>query len=149
MYGNEDLEQCLELVRTIGWDWFVDLKYPRQRNPRYAEGCLPDPGDCFTQWVDEIECEHGHGQCITSARAIERRENDDLLFHTLLVGVPEDLKRHWRIRWNEISGGTAWDRPLDSGIERLFAYFVRKVGCDIEVNLNGGGFRYEHGKDVQ
>jgi hypothetical protein len=132
VFEDEDRETCFKTIRDGWWDWFLTLKFPPTPSPKYHAVRYEDPEDAFMEWFDEIQSEHGEGSCLPYVRVIERRENGDVLFHVLLHGVPEGIQRHWRMRWWELSAGAAWDRKLDAGIEKLFAYLFYKVHCDIE-----------------
>jgi hypothetical protein len=134
MDNRSEIDACLEFVRQGPWDWFVTLKHPREKSPKCWWDRYGDAEEAFMQWIAEVEREHG-GQYVS---IIEKRESGDTLFHVLLHGVPDDrLERHWRWRWFELSGGAAWDRRLDGGVDRLVGYFIRKLHCDVEYGSYG------------
>ena len=132
---SEELDRCFAAVEDGVWDWFPDLKYPREVSAEYgAANRYANPDEGFMVWMDEMGQEHGVNSYI---RVIERRESSDIIFHTLLSGVPKGRQRFWRHRWWELTAGAAWDRPIDRPIEGLFKYFVFKKRCDIEYSLHG------------
>jgi hypothetical protein len=137
MDTHEDIERCFEFVRDGMWDSFLTLKYPREIGPKYTANRYEDSEDAFAVWIDELASVHG-GSGISYVRVIEKRENGDVLFHVLLRDVPEGFwQRHWKWRWYELCAGSAWDRRLDVGIERLIKYFFSRVRCDVEYSING------------
>jgi hypothetical protein len=131
---SEELDRCFAAVEGGGWDLFLNLKHPRCMSAAYTANRYENPEEGFAVWMDEMGQEHGVNSYI---RVIERRESSDIIFHTLLSGVPKGRQRFWRHRWWELTAGAAWDRPIDRPIEGLFKYFVFKKRCDIEYSRGG------------
>jgi len=147
MYGDDDLERCFNFVRDGSWDWFLILKYPRTITPKYRWRRYDNPEDAFAVLIDEMTSDHGFG--ISYVRAIERRDDGDILYHVLLRDIPEDCWRHWRWRWYELTAGAAWDRRLDVGIERLIKYFFYRLHWDVEYSNYGHATLCEAGQDAR
>jgi hypothetical protein len=137
---GEELNRCFAAVGDGEWDLFLDLKYPREVGPEYGDANrYANPDEGFMVWIDEMGQEHGVNSYV---RVIERRDNCDILFHTLLSGVPNHRQHFWRHRWWELTAGAAWDRPVNKQLEGLFKYLVFKKRCDIEYSLKGSFTEY-------
>jgi hypothetical protein len=135
MEYEDELRTCIDFIGRRSWDWFVTLRYPHTIKPRpnvfdYGR----NPRDSFTSWIDEVT--HNGAAYV---RAVEERKNGDLWFHVLISDCSQNSPDWWRYRWYQLSAGSAWDRILNDGIERLFAYLAYRRGCFLETSY--GGFR--------
>jgi hypothetical protein len=126
---EDNVRFCLEFIKERSWEWLVTLKYPAIIKPRCFADAHRNPKDCFTEWIVEFDGK----RCVSYARAVEERKNGDVWMHVLIRDYSGIDRYFWRRRWAEISGGSAWDRTLDKGIERLFAYFAYRRDFYIEV----------------
>ena len=132
------LEQTFDWVTRGGWTWFVTLKYPLEGSPKHTGWRASNAEDAFSSWICEMVDPHERDGFDSYMRVIEQRENGDTLFHVLLRTYPCNwFLKKWRWRWFQISGGSSWERPLDTKIVGLFRYFFYKVHCDIEYNIAG------------
>lgn len=110
LYGNP---QWLFDFAGGGWDWYVSLRHPKRG----------DSKDDFVTWVGWLEQNIGNGDCISYIRVIEPKDGDSVVFHLLFRGVPAESRWGWRKQWNDLSGGTSWDRPLTGTGEGLIRHF--------------------------
>jgi hypothetical protein len=150
MDSLDEVEMCFEFVRDGMWDWFLTLKHPREIAPKYTAKRYENAEEAFMVWMDEMASEHGGGSGISYVRVIEKRDTGDILFHVLLRDVPEEFwQRQWKRRWYELSAGSAWDRRLDAGIERLIQYLFYRVRCDIEISIAGSEIFFPAGEHAR
>jgi hypothetical protein len=132
------LEQAFDWVTRNLWNWFVTLKYPKEKSPKHRDSRASSAEVAFEWWTTEMLMWDGKPELDSYLCAIERRNNGDTLFHVLLCkGFNDPELSNWRWRWFEISGGSSWERPLDSKIVGLFRYFFFRVHCDIKYNIAG------------
>ena len=132
------LEQAFDWVTRGTWTWFVTLKYPKEKSHKHQGSRASSAEVAFECWTTEMLMGNGTRELDSYLCAIERRNNGDTLFHVLLFKGSNDQElSNWRWRWFEISGGSSWERRLDSKIVGLFRHFFFKVHCDIEYNIAG------------
>jgi hypothetical protein len=129
MCSNDEREWCLRQVRDGFWRWSVTLQCATKSEPAF------DLEIAFATWINEIASEHGSGSCISYVRLIERHDSGGQMFRVLLENVPDRMKCSWKVRWGELSGGTAWDRPLETEPGTMFERLVRVEHCHIEAQI--------------
>ena len=136
--NEDDLRQCIDLIRRYQsvWRWLITLKYPLTIVPRCPMDWYHRSLEaCWQSWISEVGWDDdvvSANQAAWYVRAVEKRENGDSWIHVLMSDI-ENFEYLFRRRWREISGGSGWNRPLNDGIERLFAYFAYKRGCELLV----------------
>jgi hypothetical protein len=127
---RESRAVCLKVLSSKKWRTESAKRFNRaQKNQR--------------RWLDEVR-ENGSPN-FGYLMIIENRPSyEDCLFHILLRGCDweeGDFGNWWARRWNEISGGKAFDKKLDERIRGLIRYFVAEKGLLLE--LDGERYRKE------
>jgi hypothetical protein len=90
---------------------------------------------CQERWLTEVR-KHALPQFRYLMVIEDRKSHRDFMFH-LLLGACDwgswDFNDHWKPRWKQMSGGTAFTKQIDERLGGLLSYFVMKKDCVLEV----------------